>query len=70
MFSKQLVKLLMFERLGRTNLVNVKKFLEGRGYVIFRVNNDLSVTTGESAISVPCINLFACPENVFQHFNG
>ena len=65
LFKQQPVRLLMFERLGRTNIVNVRKFLEDRGYVVFRVNKDLSVTTDSHAISEPCINLFACPENIF-----
>lgn len=65
LFRRQRVKLLMFERLGRTSLPNVRKFLEDRGYVIFRVNSDLSATTDDQAVSVPCINLFACPRNSF-----
>jgi FkbM family methyltransferase len=66
LFGKKLVKLVMFERLGRTNLSNIRLFLESRDYVVFRVKNDLSVTTEESEISVPCINLFACPKNIFS----
>lgn len=66
LFRKKMVKLLMFERLGRTNLSNIRLFLESRNYVVFRVRNDLSVTTEESEITVPCINLFACPENIFS----
>lgn len=65
LFRRQRVKLLMFERLGRTSLPNARKFLEDRGYVIFRVNSDLSATTDDQAVSVPCINLFACPRNSF-----
>lgn len=61
LFAAQRVKLLMFERLGRTNLENVRGFLEQRGYTVFRVVNGLHTTTDEVAIAEPCINLFACP---------
>lgn len=64
LFSSQSVKLVMFERLGRSNLANIRNFLETRGYVVFRVKPDLSITTDEHAISEPCINLFAWPRRM------
>ena len=66
LFSNHLVKLVMFERLGRTNLERVRAFLEYRGYVVFRVTHKMSIATDERAISEPCINLFACPTDVFD----
>lgn len=65
LFSSQRVKLLMFERLGRTNLENVRGFLEERGYTVFRVQSALATTTDERAIAEPCINLFACPAELY-----
>lgn len=66
LFGEQRVKLVMFERLGRTNLENVRKFLEERGYVLFRIGEDMKIITDPSAISEPCINLFACPKGLFE----
>jgi len=65
LFASQRVKLLMFERLGRTSLENVRGFLEQRGYTVFRVSEGLHTTTDEAAISEPCINLFACPAEIY-----
>lgn len=65
LFAAQRVKLLMFERLGRTNLESVRGFLEQRGYTIFRVISGLHTTTDEAAIAEPCINLFACPAELY-----
>lgn len=70
LFTDQRVKLVMFERLGRTNLANIKIFLERRGYVIFSVNRDMAITTDAQIISEPCINLFACPSNIYPHFTA
>ena len=65
LFAAQRVKLLMFERLGRTNLENVCGFLEQRGYTIFRVTTGMHTTIDEAAIAEPCINLFACPSELY-----
>ena len=70
LFRNHRVKLVMFERLGRTNLGNVSNFLEERGYVIFRVGDDMTLATDLQAISEPCINLFACPAKLFQDVSG
>jgi len=66
LFASQRVKLLMFERLGRTNLNNVCGFLEQHGYTVFRVTDGLHTTTDEAAIAEPCINLFACPTELYS----
>ena len=68
LFTKQYVKLVMFERLGRTNLQNIQRFLEERDYVVFRVNPDLSITADKSAVFEPLINLFAAPSNIYLSF--
>jgi hypothetical protein len=49
-----------------TSLGNARTFLEARDYVVYRVNDETSDTTNEQAISEPCINLFACPTDVFN----
>ncbi len=65
LFSQKKVKLVMFERLGRTNLNNIKMFFEKHCYVIFSVDNDGRISTNEQMISKPLINLFAMPEEIF-----
>lgn len=65
LFAAQRVKLLMFERLGRTSLENVRNFLEQHGYTIFRVTEGLHTTTDKAVIAEPCINLFACPSDLY-----
>lgn len=66
LFAAQRVKLLVFERLGRTNLENVCAFLDQHGYTVFRVTEGLHTTTDEVAIAEPCINLFACPSELYS----
>lgn len=61
------IKLVMFERLGRTNLEFIEKYLSSYGYQIFRVLEDGTISTDQRDISVPLVNLFACPvESVSQ----
>lgn len=62
-FSKQQAKLVMFERLGRTNLQNLKEFFNLHNYTIFAVQKDGSISRNDDVISVPLINLFAMPES-------
>lgn len=64
-FSRQQAKLVMFERLGRTNLQNLKEFFKLHNYVVFVVEKNGSINTNEDAISVPLINLFAAPADIF-----
>ena len=66
LFTSKQVKLVMFERLGRTNLDAVCNFLEQRGYTVFRVGRGGCITTDAKKISEPCINLFACPKQIFH----
>jgi FkbM family methyltransferase len=66
LFTSKQVKLVMFERLGRTNLDTVCNFLEQRGYTVFRVVRGGCITTDVKEMSEPCINLFACPEQTFH----
>ncbi|MDB4303306.1 FkbM family methyltransferase [Desulfosarcina sp.] len=70
LFTSQRVKLVMFERLGRTNLTNVRSFLEGRGYILFRILDDMKPTRDEKAILEPLINLFACPSEYYSRLCG
>ena len=66
LFCNHVVKLVMFERLGRTNLASLRSFLYSREYVLFRVTDCMSITTYERTISESLINLFACPTDVFD----
>lgn len=68
-FAQQQAKLVMFERLGRTNLSNLKKIFKSYNYVIFAVKKNGLISTSDDVISVPLINLFAAPENVFASLN-
>ena len=53
------VRLVMFERLGRTNIDSVRRFLESYAYKVFYVNRDGSITFDDEAILTPMVNLFA-----------
>lgn len=64
-FDKKKVKLVMFERLGRTNLANIKTFFSSYDYKLFCINNDGKISTDDRNIDKPLINLFACPSEVF-----
>lgn len=59
------VKLVMFERLGRTNLKAIEKLLSSHNYRIFRILDDGTLSTSQEDIAVPLINLFACPDEIF-----
>ena len=58
------IKLLMFERLGRTNLDNILTFFDAMNYVVFFILEDGTVTFDAEALRAPLINLFACPHSV------
>jgi FkbM family methyltransferase len=57
------IKLLMFERLGRTNLDNILTFFDAVNYLVFFVLEDGTVTFDAEALRTPLINLFACPQS-------
>ena len=59
------IRLAMFERLGRTNLGAIRRLLSSFDYVIFRVREDGSLTRDEREIFEPLVNLFTCPANVY-----
>ena len=61
LFASQRPRLVLFERLGRTNLENIMRFMSEYDYVLFYVNKDGTTTQDESVIRKPLINLFACP---------
>lgn len=65
LFRSQRIKLVLFERLGRTNLDNIINFMTGHGYVVFRVTADGIPTQDSDAIREPLINLFACPRPLY-----
>ena len=65
LFNKKKVKLVMFERLERTNLTNIKTFLSSYDYKLFCINNDGQISTNDKDIDMPLINLFASPSEVF-----
>jgi len=58
------IKLLMFERLGRTNLDNILTLFDAMNYVVFFILEDGTVTFDAEALRAPLINLFACPHSV------
>ncbi|MDX2345281.1 MAG: FkbM family methyltransferase [Legionella sp.] len=66
LFERQQVRLVMFERLGRTNLDNISDFLATYNYVIFLVNKAGKIIVDKEKLRVPCINLFAVPEAEFE----
>lgn len=61
LFKAQKFKLVMFERLGRTDLDAIRRFFERHDYLLFYVREDGSPTQDERLIQTPLINLFACP---------
>lgn len=67
LFDKKKVKLVMFERLERTNLANIKAFFSFYDYKLFCINNDGQISTNDKDIDVPLINLFACPSKLFPN---
>jgi FkbM family methyltransferase len=70
LFADQRIKLVMFERLGRTNLQNILTFLREHDYVVFRVIGEGLVTQDPDVIAEPLINLFACPHSAVQDIAG
>jgi FkbM family methyltransferase len=64
LFRAGKIKLLMFERLGRTNIDNILKFFAGVNYVIFFVREDGTITFDAVTLRRPLINLFACSRSV------
>ena len=62
LFKTQRFKLVMFERLGRTNLDKIRKFLDECEYLVFYVMEDGTPSQDESWIQKPLVNLFACPK--------
>ncbi len=64
LFDARQVKLLMFERLGRTNIDNVLTFFDAVNYVVFYVKQDGTITFDDEKLRTPLINLFACPRSV------
>ena len=64
LLSARRVGLLMFERLGRTNLGRVRRFLDSAGYKIFFVCRDGSVSFDDELISTAGVNLFAVDKDL------
>lgn len=62
LFATKSFKLVMFERLGRTNLDNIRKFLDNNDYLVFYVTENGTPTREERLVEQPLINLFACPK--------
>lgn len=65
LFRNKKIKLVMFERLGRTNLSAIQEFMTSHKYQIFRVLSSGILSTSSEEISIPLINLFACPAEAF-----
>lgn len=70
LFQAARIKLLMFERLGRTNIDNILTFFAAMDYAIFFVRDDGVVTFDAAALRTPLINLFACPRSVLPRIAG
>jgi FkbM family methyltransferase len=66
LFEAARIKLLVFERLGRTNIDNILTFFADMNYVTFFVQEDGTVTFDTTAVTAPLINLFACPRPVLS----
>ena len=64
LFGAERIKLLMFERLGRTKIDNVLTFFDALNYVVFYVEQDETITFDDKKLRTPLINLFACPRSV------
>ena len=64
LFRDKHLRLVLFERLGRTNLSRIETFLSQFGYVVFALENG-RVTLEKTIVQQPCQNLFACPSAVF-----
>lgn len=58
------IKLVMFERLGRTNIERIQDYLAGLGYVVFYVREDGTTSQDPADVTRPLENLFACPAEV------
>jgi len=56
----------MFERLERTNLERVQRFFDDKGYVLFYVDDDGTVTRDPAKVARALVNLFACPASEFS----
>ncbi|MCG3769866.1 MAG: hypothetical protein JW384_00997 [Nitrosomonadaceae bacterium] len=70
LFHTRSIKLVMFERLGRSNLTAIEKFLSSHHYRIFRIRDDGTLSTNHEDVSVPLINLFACPNEIFSQLTS
>jgi FkbM family methyltransferase len=66
LFKAEKFRLVMFERLGRTNLDKVREFLDRHRYIIFYVTEDGLASRDERLVQKPLINLFACPATVWK----
>lgn len=65
-FRARRPKLVMFERLERTNLTTIKQFFGEMDYTLFALRENGEITRDEQAIARPLINLFACPSADFD----
>jgi len=65
-FRAKRPRLVMFERLERTNLERVQRFFDDMGYVLFYVDDDGTVTRDPAKVARPLVNLFASPASEFS----
>lgn len=70
LLERQRIRLVMFERLGRTNIDRIKAYLQGLDYEIFYVREDGSISRSEADIRRPLVNLFAAPSKVFEELTA
>ena len=66
LFADRQVRLLIFERLERTNLERVEALLYGFGYRLFVLTADGRVSYERALIEKPEINLFAVPPDILM----
>ena len=70
LFRQTKVKLVLFERLGRTNIDRIVRFFDDVNYVLFLVDVDGKVTRDDEKVRQPLVNLFACPSSSFPMLMG
>jgi FkbM family methyltransferase len=66
LFQSGRVKLVVFERLGRTNLDRIHEFFDRMGYAVFYVDEKGGISIDKEVLAVPLVNLFACPRPVLR----
>lgn len=67
-FRNGQVRLVLFERLGRSDIDRILSFFAEVRYVVFFVNDDGTISRDDETLRRPLVNLFACPLSLFPAF--